>query len=149
MDIVCCIVSRDDNQCLFSIMGAYKDVSLQARVRLLQSRAEVTGRLCLITRGARWTLASLGQVAHEENGSHAWPLAYVGGPEIGFGVGCAGAHVSKYKPKKIVWMDRVFHGLAELLLRISLGFALGKSLGADLHTTTFTQMNQIYCNIVH
>ena len=77
-------------------MGTYKDVSLQARVRLLHSRAEVTGRLCLITRGARWTLASSGQVAHKEGGGRVWLLAYVGGPEVGFGIGCASAHVSIY-----------------------------------------------------
>ena len=93
---IVCRISCDDSQCLFSLLGTYEDVSLQARVRLLQSRAEVTGRLCLITRGARWTLASSGQVAHTESGGHAWPLVYLGGPKIGFGVGCAGAHVSMY-----------------------------------------------------
>ena len=72
----------------------YKDVCLQAQIRLLQSRAQVTGWLGLATREARWTLASSGQVVREEGGGRAWLLAYVGGPKIGFGIGCAGAHVS-------------------------------------------------------
>ena len=72
----------------------YKDVCLQAQVRLLQSRAEVTWWLGLVTREARWALALSGQVAHEEGGGRAWLLAYVGGPEVGFGIGCASAHVS-------------------------------------------------------
>ena len=36
----------------------------------------------------------IGADAHKKGCGHAWPLAYVGGPKIGFGLGCAGAHVS-------------------------------------------------------
>ena len=63
-------ISCDDSQGLLSLVGTYKDVCLQAQVKLLQSRAEVTRWLGLVTREAWWTLASSGQVAHKEGGGH-------------------------------------------------------------------------------